>query len=269
MISIKIKLFLSFFLALKLITATSLEYSLSLSKAQNAYDQGKLDEAHLICKKLIEKKVYRGEAYFLLGRIHFDKGFYRIAGIQFDLAEANEESFILPENKLNLYFAIAANSYYLKNTPKQITYLNRIIIYSKDRLLRSKSFIYKQFLGEANFALGLLYYYKKDFLKAKRHLIIATQNDFNTKTAYLLLAYYYCNFSQEDINKNAKIFYDNQSKTENKESFFTFYFKRYEESIMSQSEIDLLQNSKYRLMISDVEYYYLALSSKAFPSHSK
>ncbi len=269
MISIKIKFFLSFFLILKLITATSLEWSLHLSKAQNAYDQGKLDEAHLICKKLIEKKVYKGEAYFLLGRIHFDKEFYRIADIQFDLAEENESTFILPENKLNLYFAVAANSYYLKNTPKQITYLNKIITYSKNRLLKSKSLIYKKFLGEASFALGLLYYYREDFLEAKRHLTIAIQNDFNLKTAYLLLAYYYCHSSQEEINKNAKIFYNNPSKIENKESFFTFYFKRYEESILNESEIDLLQSSKYRLMISDVEYYYLALNSKTITNHSK
>ena len=232
----------------------SAEYSLRLSEAQNAYESRKIDRCVHLSKRLIRDHPHPAGAYFLLGRVHLEKEYYRIAVMYFGLAAKHQEGFLIPEKKTDLYLHLSAAYYYLQNRPKQVESLHRMKTLAETELKSERTLHYQKALGEASFALGLLHYKDGDFYKAKPYLLSSVENGFYEKVSGLLLAYYYCSRPQDDINAALKRAYKKVLRTENRDVFFKFYYDRYKKAAVSRIETALMNESWYRKMITEVEF---------------
>ena len=252
----------------------SLNYKLKYNEALNAYDKNERDNAALTCKLLLREYKKAADVYLLLGRMHFEKGFNRIARSYFNKALQYEENFIIEESKLELYFSMAANYYQLKDEEMQINFLEKVIFTINNKIEEKKEgldpinkkkisipFIYKKYLGQAGFALGFVYYNREDFIRSKDYLQVAIDNKLQAKLSYLMIAHYYATRSQEAINRDLQEYYKKTKKlrSENRKIFFNFYYLNYHKTSITAYERKFFENNRYRVMLSDIEYYKLQL----------
>ena len=82
----------------------SRDYALKVSEAQNAYEGGDMRVCVSLCKHLIRLDASGAEAYFLLGRVYLERGYYRMALVELERARENAGNFLVSEAGDRLVF---------------------------------------------------------------------------------------------------------------------------------------------------------------------
>ncbi len=172
-------------------TLVPFDAQLSIAAAYQNFEAGNFQDSAKASYALIRSEknghVAPADAFFILGNIHLKEELYTLASSYYKEAEKKIASFIIKENIIKLYFYSSLAYFQLNQALKQIEYLEKVSSLAKDRQGR----LYEKYSGPAYFMLGLAYGELSENAKSLQNLVLAAEQKFNAKTAYLLIAAYY------------------------------------------------------------------------------